>query len=258
MSQPFENQSRLALTVQPLVFETGIEQTPYSTLGTVFLVAYEGRPYVLTTRHALTPHKTGPICIFPSDTSQHILPLKDVFFVPLDKTSEMFQQEPEDTHDLAVISIDISRITEPELAQASLLDLARISGDWKSNAYNSEFTVIGFPEDRSFVYYDEEILKTERATLYAKYIGTSPISQYLHEIEIIGSDIPATFSGFSGSPVFSLHTETDIPATPTLCGMAIRGSHQSRKIHFLDRSILLEALKTKRLLEDKEADIVGS
>ncbi len=56
---------RLASSIQALVFETGVEGVRYSsTQGTVFLVGYEGRSYVLTARHALQPNNPMPICVF--------------------------------------------------------------------------------------------------------------------------------------------------------------------------------------------------
>jgi len=50
--------------------------------------------------------------------------LKDVFFVPRDEVSEDFV-------DLAVIAIDTSRITQAEVAQATLIDLGRAFGEWE-------------------------------------------------------------------------------------------------------------------------------
>ena len=64
---------RLALSVQPLVFETENADYTYCTRGTVFLVGYKGKPYVLTARHALMPeHLFTDLCIpFGYFTSDH-------------------------------------------------------------------------------------------------------------------------------------------------------------------------------------------
>jgi hypothetical protein len=239
MRVPVEVIAKLARSVQPLVFETGIAGMPYSVLGTAFLVGYEGRPYVLTTRHSLNPENPGPVCIFPSDTSHHLVPLKDVFFVPRDEVSEDFV-------DLAVIAIDTSRITQAEVAQATLIDLARASGDWE--ALEAEFVIFGFPVDHSFVDYDEQMLHTNRVTLHARYVGRSSIP-YLHEIEISEAHALTTFSGFSGGPVFAWPQQPGAASAPILCGMAVRGSSSSGRVHFLDRSVLLDALKVKRTHE---------
>ncbi len=241
MTVPAEVLGKLARSVQPLVFETGITDAPYSVLGTAFLVGYEGRPYVLTARHSLNPENLGPICIFPSDTSRSLVPLKDVFFVHREDFSEDFV-------DLAVIAIDTSRITHAEVAQATLIDFARASGDWEGQ--EREFVIFGFPEDHSFVDYDEQMLHTNRVALHARYMGLSSIP-YLHEIEVMESHSLTTFSGFSGGPVFAWGNCRGVAPAPILCGMAIRGSSSSNKVHFLDRSVLLDALKVKRTHETK-------
>jgi hypothetical protein len=121
MAVPQDVTARLARSVQPLVFETGFEDFPYSTAGTVFLVGYEGKPYVLTTRHALYPESLSPVCIFPTDSSHRLIPLKDVFLVPR-------TDEDEDLVDLAAIGIDTIRATHPDVAQATLIDLALAVG----------------------------------------------------------------------------------------------------------------------------------
>jgi hypothetical protein len=238
MNMPADVVEKLARTVQPLVFETGIADTPYSILGSAFLVGYKGRPYVLTTRHALDPKDTGPICIFPSDTSQHLVPLRDAFVVPKDKV-------PDDFADIVVIAIDRSRVTHPEVAQATLIDLTKVSGAWKNR--KREFVIFGFPQEQSFVDYDEQMLHTNRIVLHARYIGPSTIP-YLHEIEVTSQSSLTTFSGLSGGPVFSWG-KRGATSRPIFCGMAIRGSPSGGRMHFLDRSVLLDALKVKRASE---------
>ncbi len=243
MIVPLEVIAKLARSVQPLVFETGIADTPYSVSGTTFLVGYEGCPYVLTARHSLNPENPFPICIFPSGTSRHFIPLKDVFFVPRDKVNEDFV-------DLAVIAIDTSRITQAEVTQATLIDFVRASGDWEAQAQHAVFVILGYPADNSFVDYDEEMLHTDLATLYARYVGPSSIP-FLHEIEILEPHVLTTFSGFSGGPVFAWAPHQGVAPAPILCGMTLRGSSSSGRVHFLDRSVLLDALKVKRQHEAK-------
>lgn len=236
-TMPPEALSRLAASVQPLIFETGIADVPYSTAGTVFLVGYEGRAFVLTARHSLHPENLSPICISPSDFSQRLLPLNDVFFVSKDYVAEDFM-------DLAVIEIDMTKIIDDECGQASLIDLRLASGDWLATPENSDFAIIGYPEERSLVDYDEETIATERVALQGRYLGPSSLP-YLHELEILDTLSLSTFSGLSGSPVFAWSECPGSPGQITFCGMVLRGTPTSRRIHFLDRSVLLDALKVK-------------
>lgn len=229
--------SRLAASVQPLIFETGISDFPYSTLGTTFLVGYEGRAFVFTARHTLYPDNLSPVCIFPSDCSQRLLPLKDVFFVSKDYVAEDFM-------DLAIMEIDMAKIVDAELGQASIIDLRLASGDWLSLPESSDFAVIGYPEEHSLVDYDQETIATQRVALQGRYLGPSSIP-YLHELEILDTLSLATFDGLSGAPVFSWTWRSGRPAQISFCGMVLRGTASSRRIHFLDRSVLLDALKVK-------------
>jgi hypothetical protein len=229
--------SRLAASVQPLVFETGVPEFPYATKGTVFLVGYKGRAFVLTARHALNPDSLSPVCILPSDTSRRILPLDDVFYV-----SETLI--PDDYVDLAVIEIDVTSIQHAELAQARLIDLALASGDWLPHSHSSEFVILGFPEEHSFVDYAEEEIRTVRIAMVGRYCGSSSIA-HLHELEIVDGPPLSTYDGFSGSPVFAFTSQPDGNIEIALCGMALRGTATSRRVHFLDRSMLLSALEIK-------------
>lgn len=155
MPVPQQSIGLLARSVQPLIFETGVKETPYSsTLGTVFLVGYEGRPYVITARHALQPDNLMPICVFSSDTSHWLIPLEDVFYVPR-------SLEDEDFVDFAVIAIDRRGIAHREVAVATLVDLALSCGEWKRYANEAQFFVIGYPGERSTLNYETQEFRSD-------------------------------------------------------------------------------------------------
>ncbi|TAJ08359.1 MAG: hypothetical protein EPO61_09650 [Nitrospirae bacterium] len=230
---------RLAPSIQPLIFETGVEYAPYSsTRGTVFLVGYEGKPYVITARHALQPDNLVPICIFPSDISHQLIPLKDVFYVPR-------SLEDDDFVDLAVIAIDTNRITHPEVARARLIDLALSCGEWKRYASEAQFFVLGYPEERSIFNYETQEFRADRMILLGHYRGLSR-PPYLHLLSVLDNLSLKTFSGLSGAPVFAWVELPMQRPRPILCGMVLRGNPESGLIHFLDRDMLLDALQIKR------------
>lgn len=234
---------RLARSVQPLVFETGSADFPYSTRGTVFMVGYKGKPYVITARHALMPEHLVPICVFPSDTSHQLIPLKDVFFVPR-------EEESEDFVDLAVIEIDTKRITHPEVAQTTIIDLELVCEEWKRHAKEAQFFILGYPEERSMINDDTQELRTDRVALFGRYGGLSPFP-YIHRFCVSDSLGLRTFSGFSGGPVFAWVERPEERPVAALCGMALRGTPESGLFHFLDSDVLLDALAVKRRLEQE-------
>jgi hypothetical protein len=233
---------RLASSVQPLLFETGVEETPYSsTRGTVFIVGYEGKPYAITARHALQPNNLVATCVFASETSNRLIPLKDVFFVPQ-------SVEDEDFVDLAVIAIDTDQVAHPEVAQARIIDLALASGEWMRYASEAEFFILGYPEERSSFNYESKEFCANREVLFGRYGGPSSLL-YPHQLQIADTRSLKTFSGLSGAPVFAWIEQTGHRPTPVLCGMVLRGTPESGLVHFLDRDVLLDALKAKRRLE---------
>ena len=234
---PPEIIDKLSASVQPLVFETNLSEFPYSIHGTVFIVGYKGRAFVLTTRHSLCPENSPAICVFPSDSSQRIIPLKDVFFVSENHASDDFV-------DLAVIEIDMDEITDKEIGSAILINLELASGDWLSNSETAEMFIIGYPEEYSFVDYESEAIANGRLALYGRYAGLS-VSDYCHMLKLSDTHNLSTFSGFSGGPVFAWIEHPGNRGEIVLCGMALRGTPSSKLIHFLDRSVLLDALDVK-------------
>lgn len=234
--------TKIAPSVQPLVFETGVTEFPYSMSGTVFLVGYKGKAYVITTRHGLAAEKLPAICIFPTDTSRKLLPLGHMFSVPL-------KDEPEDFVDLAVIDVKRSAKLDEEIGKASLIDLAKAyKPDWATDAKDIPLYVLGYPSERSEIDFDTGDLRTDRVILSGLYEGPSQLP-YLHLLRVASVEELESFSGFSGGPVFSLRQVSAGVAKPVLCGMAIRGSSSSALFHFLDASVLLDALEVKSRLE---------
>ena len=68
------------------------------------------------------------------------MPLKDVFFVSSADVKEAFV-------DVVVIEIDAARVTHPEVAQATLINLDLACSDWIS--YANEAQLLGYPEEQS-------------------------------------------------------------------------------------------------------------
>ena len=242
MSIPQYAIDRLAPCVQPLVFETGVEEALYSsTRGTVFLVGYERRSYVLTARHALQPNNPMPICVFASDTSDKLVPLGKAFYVPPSPDGYDFE-------DLSVIDIDPRWITHPDVAGAKLINLDLSCGKWEECAHEAQFFILGYHEERSFLNYEPLEFRADRVILLGRYAGPSTL-QHHHVLSVLDNLSLTTFSGLSGAPVFAWIELPMQRPTPVLCGMVLRGSPQSGLIHFLDRDVLLDALNAKCQLE---------
>ncbi len=244
MSIPQYAIDRLAPSIQPLVFETGVEEARYSsTRGTVFLVGFKRRSYVLTARHALQPNNLMPICVFASDTSNKLVPLGKVSYVP-------HSPDGYDFEDFAVMDIDTRRISHPDVAGARLINLDLSCGEWKKYAHEAMFFVLGYPEERSFLDYETTEFRADRVILHGRYNGPSTLES-IHVLSVLDTLSLTTFSGLSGAPVFAWIELPKQRPMPILCGMVLLGSPESGVLHFLDRDVLLIALEEKRRLPEQ-------
>lgn len=219
--------------VQPLVFETDIPYAPYSQAGTVFLVGRWGRVWVITCRHALRPDNLGPVCVFPADGARAFLPLRNVHYVSVDII-------PDDYTDIALIEVNQSALRPRKHGRAQFFELDRQLPDWRRYQNVTDFVVIGYPTNRSYVDYDDSLIHSERVALYGRYSGPAK-SAHIFTLEIGDPKGLDTFNGFSGSPVFCWVRRLGAEPTLTLAGMVIQGTVQSRLMHFIEASIIFDA-----------------
>ncbi len=225
--------TRMADTVKPLLLETGIPDAPYGQAGTLFVVGRKGRARAVTCRHALRPDNLHPVCVFPSDGEHSFLPLKHVSFPPLQVLAEDFA-------DLALIEIDIAATKRDRQGHARLLNLDLELPEWMDFAHTTEFVVLGYPRDRSYIDYEDCRIHSERVALYGHYVGPSK-SAHIHTMRVAHTKGLNTFSGFSGGPVLSILRRIGQLPVLLFCGMAIQGSVQSQLVHFLDSKLIIHA-----------------
>jgi hypothetical protein len=225
----------IAASVQPLVFETEIEDARYGTSGTAFIVTFERRVFVLTARHALKPEARTRTGIFATDSSRKFLPIRDAFFLP----QETFD---EDYADFAILEVDLT-LVDYEMAMTSAIDLGLAVGDWYGTRERSKFFVVGFPLSHVYVNYEREAVSTQRVALSGRFAGSS-YSAGTYQLDMTGCGL-TTFNGFSGAPVFSWLAHIARPAQIMLAGMVIRGTIESGRMHFLGVDVLLAALRTR-------------
>jgi len=223
-----------AMAVHPLVFETGVDETPHSIAGTGFLIGYSGRVFFVTARHALKPDAIYPLCIL--SPSGYVLPLKDVYFVPITASDEDFA-------DLAIVEIDMQRV-DMEHYETRVISLESVTGDWQKNAQSSSFFVLGFPKQYSWVDYEIGEVQMGFVELTGSYQGIGK-TECLHELKVEKPSMLDDFSGFSGGPVFCRQLAADGGQLVLLCGVAVQGTIESRIIYFIETSIIQVMLKLK-------------
>ena len=230
----------LASTVQPLVFRTEWNEAPYWIQGTVFLVGFNNRAFVVTARHCVTKEQESvmPLCVFPNDKSSQCMPLSDGVFVPAEKYKD-------EIGDLAIIEIDKSKL-DAETVEANIIDLNKSNGEWLSAASNSRFIVVGYPDHYSEINNERKAIRHQRIILEGKYAGQSTHT-LLHALELIGESGFSSLSGFSGSPVFALIENEPNHFTVVFCGVASLGTTEEQpqhRLNFVDREFLMLALNS--------------
>lgn len=234
-AMPAAAMQRLAASVQPVVFETGVPAAPYSTIGTAFYVGCGGRAFAVMARHTLRPDSLHPLCLFPTGGSHRLLPLTNVFYVPA-------EHEGDESVDLAIVEIDMPvAMADGELGQAVLLDMNLAVPSQRPPLSKSSLVVIGYPAELSSVDYEAEELRNERFALRGRYVEAT-MTHHVHELRVVDEHRLDSFSGLSGAPVFAWHQSDERTGRVFLCGMAIQGTVCSGLIRFLDAQIIVQAI----------------
>jgi hypothetical protein len=220
--------------VHALVFETGVTEAPLTVAGTGFLVGYRGRFFFLTARHALRPDALSPL-VLKAPTGR-TMELTDVFYIPAEESNA-------DALDLAIVEIDWHQAMR-ECGEARLLPLERAVGDWQSAHFTSEFLVVGFPKEHSWVEYEDAEVAMGVVELTARYLRPGAETG-IHELLVENPPPLQSYSGFSGAPVFMVKHSLGSTTELHLCGMAIQGAAESRLVRFIDISVIVALLDVR-------------
>ena len=168
--------------------------------------------------------------------SGRLLPLIDVFFFSQSESQEDFA-------DIAIVEIDLQLLVG-DMGETRLLPLRHDDEDWFPLRYISRFVILGFPNEHAYVDYQAGEIVEGLVELVGEYTMSAE-SAHLHEITIENPPPLEDYSGFSGSPVFMLKRSIGAQPVPIFCGVAIQGTATSRKVRFIERSILLCMLDAK-------------
>ena len=103
---------------RPVVFQTDIEEFPYSTAGTAFIVGFRQSVFVLMPQHVVNDWPIEKVLICPSWNSEYTFRYLNWWRIEI---------TPEDqaTSDLIIIKADLSDIPLAERADTQLLNLSQ-------------------------------------------------------------------------------------------------------------------------------------
>lgn len=228
---------RLRRIARPVIFRTGLPETPVSIAGSAFVVGLGPSLYVLTAAHVVADYPAHQLLVLPCEGAT------DVFHISHSwKVEHPFADQ--DATDLLIMRVTMDRLKRRIREQARVLDLRTEVGHWFEDRFSSTFFLFGFPKQFNSIDYDREEIDLSLAFLQANYVGPSHADE-CHEIKCYNPLGIESFDGarFSGSPVFAMRNDIGRTAPTRFCGMAIRGGAASGRIHFLGVEVIRAALE---------------
>jgi hypothetical protein len=152
------------------------------------------------------------------------------------------EDEDGDQNDLLIFSADIGNVSAEARRLNHVINLTPPSiSDWFHTRKESMFFLFGYPKVANSADYDLSKVISNQYLLHGSFIGDS-VSSDCYALAIENLLLLSTFDGLSGSPVFSLFTATAGSAQPTFCGIALRGTPSSGRVHILGSQTILAAL----------------
>lgn len=231
--------TRLRLCAKPVLFETGIETTPYAGVGTCFLVKLGPDLFLITARHVVDGISLDQLLVFPNEETEESIPFSEGFTVANRNLEDL------DYSDIVVVRVHLPNLRLADRSRMHVVDLGKASDSWRTEPFEHRFVLFGYPNESREVDYDGSKIVSTQRFLVARFSGTSPAS-YCYELDIEDFNGVDDLNGLSGSPVISWPRTIVNHFHPSFCGMVLRGTRASGKVHFLDAAVLRKALEIAR------------
>jgi len=166
MMSPAEELRALRACARPVIFETGLPDFPYATVGSAFLLGYEARVFVLTAKHVVADHPLEKLLVFPSEHSRTPLYISNYHRIEAGYSGD-------DVEDFLVIEADIGSLTSEERKSSHLIHLTPTADAWQELKSNAQFFLIGYPSPKSHVDYESSVIHTGQVLMVGRYVGPS-------------------------------------------------------------------------------------
>lgn len=220
---------------RPVLFVHSDPNFPYWGKGSSILVATAQRHYWVTALHVLRNNvgNTDSLCIFPSDNSRVSLPFNEQYTIPAINSDD-------DYKDVLILRVDLDRFTKSGDAALVAQDVENGFFDPEQLVIDSKLLIIGYPSESNWINYDQQIIRSNRILISAKFMGKSH-DDHCHKLKVETSLKIGNLDGLSGSPVFYLQSRTFQGTTfqfPLLVGMLIRGTIESGIAHFISAKVI--------------------
>jgi len=228
--------TNLRLSAKPILFETGLDEAPYSGAGTGFLVLFRNRIYLLTAHHVIKGENLDNLLVFPNDATDESIPFDAWFTVASPNPMH------NDYSDLSIVRVATEKL---EIANSSLMHAIRLDtvhDVWKAAPLDYQFAFFGYPKEARGVDYEGHRIASTQHFLVGRLAQESQ-SPFCFELEVDDFNGISNLDGLSGSPVVAIPRSRTGRKDSTICGMAIRGSKSVGRIRFIDAAVLRKALE---------------
>jgi len=227
---------RLRYCARPMVFETGVSEFPFSVAGTGFIVAFRKNLLVLTAKHVVGDWPTNKLRLIVSEAGDCVT-FTNRWNIRVEE-----EEETGDQNDLVIFQADIANVSAAARGENHVINLTPPAiSDWYGTRNNALFFLFGYPKLANGADYELSKVVSNQYLLHGSYVGDS-LSFGCYELAVQNPLKLSSFDGLSGSPVFSLFTGSANAAQPTFCGLAIRGTASSGKVHILGSQTICAAL----------------
>jgi hypothetical protein len=186
----------------PLLFVTGVEETPYGHAGTGFLAALDNEVFLVTAGHCIEEDQHDSLVVPVSDSTNEVARLRSFF-------SDAIDPNDGEPIDIAFFSIDsddknISKLRERAIHLPLSFTFEDILQKAAKVRANVPVIAVGFPliGTATELDYADQHFRPQGVRLLADYVETWKTDPNCHRLRF-RPDSPITNpNGMSGSPVF--------------------------------------------------------
>lgn len=225
---------------RPVIFEHSDENFPYWGSGSSMLLANSQHFFWVTASHVLKNlgGALENLRIFPSDVSTISLPFIESYQIQCGESDDEYR-------DILVLRINLKEFDKfgDVPLRAQNIELGLLSAE--ELAVGAELWIVGYPEEKNCIDYEQAQIKNSRAVIRAIYQGTS-LSDHCCTAKINSSIQLTSYNGLSGSPIFYLQPiiqNSQEVLFPRLVGMLLRGTAESGFVHFVSANVIGELIK---------------
>ena len=218
---------------RPVLFANADRESPFSTGGTAFVVAFRNRCFVVTAEHVLNFKSFRPdqFCVQYRPDARDFLPLGAHYLL------SGFDADDTDQYQVAVWDVDEEHL-RPELFgehhpyRLLQMDCLTLFGP------GSDYLYRGFPTCERDYNQETRTMHQSSVAGRAQYVGPTAYA-YLHEVRLMRLDALRSLDGLSGSPMFQVTHDDQkysVKRLPGCCG-AERGNRSELTYLGIDASL---------------------